>query len=57
MWPELSRQVGWRKRLVRWPRLEEVNEKTSDEQILVWQRFLPSPVNRYQNDILKAVLY
>jgi hypothetical protein len=41
--PELSKKVGWKNREVKWPESVEEVRKASDEQILEWYRFLPSP--------------
>lgn len=52
--PALSRQVGWDKRHVEWPKTIAEIYKASDYQLLVWYRFLPSPENIAQEELIRA---
>lgn len=52
--PELSKRVGWEPRDVAWPTLEQV-ESGTDEQILIWVRFLPSAITEEQQVIQSLI--
>ena len=43
-------------RIAPWPTLAEVEESTSVERVLEWNRFLPSPRNDAQVKIIDAVI-
>jgi hypothetical protein len=53
---ELSKKVGWFPRPVHWPYdLKEV-DAASDEQLLEWYRFLPSPVDEKERALINRII-
>ena len=52
----LSKEVGWEKQSVNWPLSVEDVRTADDYWILKWNRFLPSPNNDNQVDIMNAIV-
>ena len=52
--PQLSKKVGFEKRDVDWPKSVKEVRKASEEQILEWYRFLPTP--RADDEEKQAIL-
>ena len=53
--PTLSKEVGWDKRTISYPTLEQVKSCTSHYQLLIWYRFLTSPENKDQEQIITLI--
>ena len=41
----LSKRVGWARQLALYPKSMKEIKEASDEQLLIWHRFLPSPTS------------
>jgi hypothetical protein len=53
---DISEQVGWNKRDLRWPTFSEVSAAEFDAvRLLTWSRFLPRAANREQQLVLANV--
>lgn len=50
-----SKNVGWEPRHVSYPKSEDAIKSATNEQVLEWHRFLPSPMDEEQRRLLNAV--
>ena len=53
---ELSKKVGWFPRPVRWPYDLNELESATDEQLLEWYRFLPSPQDDKEKTLINRII-
>lgn len=55
---EISKEVGWEHRDIKYPSLIEVQDALRQKymkQLLIWQRFLPSPDNIIHKKIIDMI--
>jgi len=52
----LSKEVGWNYRKVEWPKTTKEIDKATPYEILEWYRFLPSPENTKQTQVIEKVV-
>lgn len=53
--PELSKKVGFQRRNVDWPKNMEEIDSASDEQIVIWHRFLCGSRTSTQAKLLSRI--
>ena len=56
--PALSKKVGWKISITpRYPNNTDVVASASDELLLYWHRFLPSPTNQKQINLMNLIFH
>ena len=55
-WSDVSKEVGWDSRKVAYPTLQAVGKCDDPYTVLSWHRFLPSPQNEYELEIINSIV-
>ena len=55
-WSDVSKEVGWDSRKVAYPTLQAVEKCDDAYTVLSWNRFLPSPQNDEEVEIMNAIV-
>lgn len=59
IYADLSKQVGWESKKIKYPSLKDVEnaiEKKDEYNLLRWYRFLESPINEKQTEIMNLII-
>ena len=52
----MSKRIGWVRTGVKYPASEQEILEATEEQILIWYRFLPSPENDIQIKLMSLIV-